>query len=137
MKFMVPVALLVCTALAGCGGTTSEDAAFKAAFVDQCDQQVRSKPGVPAGLDVRGACACAADRAFANKTGINAFAQTPEGQLAVAQQLAQCLQERAGSMAPPAAAQPIPVAPPVAAPPAADGPEPAEVEAEDEGEPVE
>lgn len=136
MKFIVPVALLACAGLAGCGSAASEDAAFKTAFVGQCEREVRSKPGVPAGLDVRGSCACAADSAFANKAGLVAYAQTPEGQLAVAQQLARCLQERAGTMAPPAA-QPAPAAPPPAASPAMDEPEPADPEADGEGEPTE
>lgn len=136
MKLIVPVALLATAALAGCGGAASDDAAFKTAFVGQCEQEVRSKPGVPAGLDVRGACACAADRAFANKTGITTYAQTPDGQLAFAQALQRCLQERAGALATPAAT-PVPAAPPVTAPPADDEPEPAEAEADADDEPVE
>ncbi len=136
MKVIGAIALVALAALAGCGNAASEDAAFKTAFVGQCEQEVRAKPGIPAGLDVRGACGCAADSAFANKTGISAYAQTSEGQLAVAQQLARCLQERAGRMAPPTA-QPAPVAPPVAAPPVADGPDPVENEEEYDDEPVE
>lgn len=79
---------------------------YRTAFIGQCEQQARANPNVPAALDVSGACGCAYDAAFTGTTDVLAAAQTPEGQQRFASALAQCLQERAGNIAPPGAVAP-------------------------------
>lgn len=132
-----PLALLTLIAgatLGACGGPADGD--YRAAFAGQCEAQLRAKPALPAGLDVRGACACGVDAAFANRTGVAAYAASQEGQQAFAQALAQCLQQRAAAVVRP----PAPAAPPArepAGPPPPDAPEAVDEDAEGEVEPAE
>lgn len=78
---------------------------YRAAFIGQCEQQVAANPNAPAGLDVAGACGCAYDAAFTGTPDVVAATQAPEGQQRFAQALAQCLQDRAGNIAPPEGAE--------------------------------
>jgi len=115
MKFAGPIAFAALVALAGCGGAKSEDAEYRTAFIGQCEQQMRANPQFPAGVDVRQACSCGVETAFAHKSGVTTYAQSPEGQQAFARALATCVQQRLGAGQTPAA-QPAPARPPPAAP---------------------
>jgi hypothetical protein len=78
---------------------------LRTAVVDQCVQQARANPNIPAQLDLAGACGCAADATLSRPDALT-YAQTTEGQQAFAQALAQCLQQRMSGMTPPAGATP-------------------------------
>jgi hypothetical protein len=81
----------------------ADPAALRTAVVDQCVQRARANPNIPAQLDLAGACGCATDATLSRPDAL-AYAQTPEGQQAFTQALAQCIQQRMGGMAPPAGA---------------------------------
>jgi hypothetical protein len=67
-----------------------DPAAFRAELANQCAQAVRANPNAPVGADLDGLCGCAVEATLAGQADPFAFTQTPQGQQAFTQAMAQC-----------------------------------------------
>lgn len=71
-------------------GATMDPAAFRAELANQCAQAIRANPKAPAGADLDSLCGCAVETTLAGQADPFGFTQTPAGQQAFTQAMAQC-----------------------------------------------
>jgi len=76
--------------VAPAAGAQMDPAAFRAELASQCAQAIRANPNAPAGADLDGLCGCAVETTLAGQADPFGYTQTPQGQQAFTQAMAQC-----------------------------------------------